>query len=412
MEWREKLQMNKTTRLVNETSTKEKNKTGRSFRIIILLSIFFLVFVGLYSRREKILSLFKTNNKKEQPAYVKVETVSTDRTIQLSIVQNMSLEAINRVKLIPRVTGRLEKLHVKKGDPVRKEQVIATLEHTQQDSQIEAAVASVASSIAETERAKAEMMNAKTNLERYKRLIAEGFSTQQQYDSIETTYSSTKANYNAAIAKQRQLASELNRVRSARGDYIIKSPLDGTVLDDYSLAPGAMISPNTPIFDIADLTQLKATLKIPESKIFVVKENMPVTLRFDALPEKEFSGTVTRIDNYVAPDTRTSNVEIALNNRDTGMILRPGMFGQASIIEKEKKDCIVIPDVALRERESGFYVLTVVENKALLRPVEIGIKQNGEVEIIKGLNKGEKVIIFGGSNLKNEDYVKIQEDNS
>ena len=94
------------------------------------------------------------------------------------------------------------------------------------------------------------------------------------------------------------------------------------------------------------------------------------------------------------------------------MILRPGMFGQASIIEKEKKDCIVIPDVALRERESGFYVLTVVENKALLRPVEIGIKQNGEVEIIKGLNKGEKVIIFGGSNLKNEDYVKIQEDNS
>lgn len=82
-----------------------------------------------------------------------------------------------------------------------------------------------------------------------------------------------------------------------------------------------MISPSTPLIDIADLTRLKATLKIPESKIFAVKEGMAVFLKFDALRDKEFRGRVTRIDQYVNPSTRTSN-EIELNNQEAGMSLR------------------------------------------------------------------------------------------
>ena len=74
-----------------------------------------------------------------------------------------------------------------------------------------------------------------------------------------------------------------------------------TVLDDYSLTTGAMISPSSPLLDIADLSRLKATLKVPESKIFSVRPGMPVILRFDALPNEEFIGEVTRIDQYVDP---------------------------------------------------------------------------------------------------------------
>ena len=90
------------------------------------------------------------------------------------------------------------------------------------------------------------MMNAKANLERYERLVKEGFSTKQQYDSIRTEYSSSKASYNASLAKERQSAAELERVNSSRRDYIITAPFSGTVLDDYSLTEGAMISPSSP----------------------------------------------------------------------------------------------------------------------------------------------------------------------
>ncbi len=66
---------------------------------------------------------------------------------------------------------------------------------------------------------------------------------------------------------------------------------------------------------------------------------------------------MTRVDQYVDPSTRTSSVEIELDNRETGGQLRPGMFGQASIVEREIKNAVLIPENALHESETGYYVL-------------------------------------------------------
>ena len=144
-------------------------------------------------------------------------TRAADSVIRDSIVQNMSLEAVDRVQLLPRVTGRLEKLFVKQGSRVTRGQTVATLEHEQQDALIGSSGAEAASAHADSERARAEMENARTNLERYARLMKEGFSTQQQYDSIETAYASAKATYSASLAKENAARAELGRVRSARG---------------------------------------------------------------------------------------------------------------------------------------------------------------------------------------------------
>lgn len=376
--------------------------------IIITAAIMLLVFIGVYSRKDTLFSS-ENNGNDQQPAYVKVETVTADKTVRDSIVQNTSIEAVNRVQLLPRVTGRLEKLHVKQGDMVRVGQIVATLEHDQQDSLIGSMLAQVASAKADAERAKAEMMNAKTNLDRYGRLVKEGFSTQQHYDSVETEYSSSKASYSAALAKGRQAEAELNRVRSARGDYIMLAPLQGTILNDYSLTPGAMISPSSPIMDIADLNKLKATLKIPESKIFAVKEGMAVFLRFDALPDEEFMGNVTMIDQYVDPSTRTSNVEIGLDNNTAGGRLRPGMFGEASIVEREMKNAILLPENSLHKSESGFYVFIEQSGVAKLKNVSIGIKQGDTIQITDGIKPGDRVIVFGGNNLNDGEKITVRE---
>ena len=375
--------------------------------IIILSFVLLLTLIGVYSRRE-ILFAKKDKINEQQPAIVKVQTAETNSNISENIVQNTSIEAINRVKLTPRVTGRLEKIFVKRGDIVHEGEPVAYLEHEQQDALIGAAEAQKASAMADSEKAKAEMMNEKTNLERYKRLLDAGFSTMQQYDAASTSYASAKASYNAALAKERQAQSELKRSKSSKDDYIIKAPLNGTVLNDYSISAGAMISPSSPILDIADLSRLKATLKIPESKIFTVKMGMPVTIRFDALPNEEFKGYVTATDQYVEPSTRTSNVEIELDNKAAGGKLRPGMFGQASITEREAKNVIAIPESSLHSSESGFYVLVAESGKAKQRVISVGIRQGSLVEITKGLKTGDKVIIFGGKNLNDGDKITIE----
>lgn len=341
------------------------------------------------------------------PAVVKTVTVKADGTVMQTIEQNTSVEAVNRVKLLPRVSGRLNKLFVKAGDRVKKGDIVAVLEHEQQNADIAAADASAASAHADSERAKAEMMNAGTNLDRYKRLLEAGFSTQQQYDATETAYRGAKAAYNAALAKERQAAADLKRVRSAKNDYIITSPIDGVVLSDYSLTTGAMISPNSPVTDIADLRRLKATLKIPESKIFSVKEGMSVYIVFDALPGEKFEGRVSRIDRYVNPDTRTSNVEIELDNEAAGGRLRPGMFGQTFIVEREVRGALVLPESAVVGREGKEFVFVVKDGTAVRREITIGIETADEVQVTSGLSEGEEVIIFGGKNLAGGEKVEV-----
>jgi RND family efflux transporter MFP subunit len=377
------------------------------FSLLIFLIAALAVGFGLYGRKGE--SARQNGPGADAPVpFVRVEIVAGDKVVRDSIVQNVSIEAVNRVQLIPRVTGRLERLHVRQGDVAKSGQLIATLEHEQQDALIGATEAQVASAKADSERAKAEMMNAKTNLDRYERLVKEGFSTQQQYDTTETAYVSARANYNAALAKERQAAAELGRVKSTRQDYIIYSPLDGTVLSDYSLTPGTMISTNSPIADIADLRRLKASLRIPENKIFVVKPGMEVFLKFDALPDDEFQGQVTRIDPYVDPATRTSAVEIELDNEAIGNRLRPGMFGQASIVEREFQNAVLLSESALNSGSDGYYLFVEDEGVARRRDVSAGLRQGNFVQITDGVRPGERVIVFGGNNLNDGDKVDVQ----
>lgn len=187
---------------------KKKGTERKRLFLIIGAAVLLLTFIGIYSRREAIFSKTQNSNG-SQPAAVKVQTVKADKVVRESIIQNTSIDAVDRVKILPRVTGRLEKLHVLRGDTVKKGQTIATLEHDQQDALIGSVRAQEASAKADSERARAEMMNAKTNLDRYARLVKEGFSTQQQYDSVETAYTSARASYNAALAKEKQAAAEL-----------------------------------------------------------------------------------------------------------------------------------------------------------------------------------------------------------
>ncbi|MDR1481907.1 MAG: efflux RND transporter periplasmic adaptor subunit [Synergistaceae bacterium] len=387
-------------------------QSGRGGKVLVFLAAVIAVIagVGVYSYRGSPAGSEEPAMEEESPAaLVRVEVARDDHVVRESIVQNMSIEAVNRVKMIPRVTGRLERLHVKQGDSVTAGQIIATLEHDQQDAQIGAAEAQAASAKADSERARAEMMNAKTNLDRYERLVEEGFSTRQQYDSVETAYMSALASYNAARAKERQVAAELGRARSSKQDYIMYSPLDGTVLSDFSISPGAMIQPSSPIADIADLRRLKASLRIPENKIFVVKPGMDVLLKFDALPNEEFMGQVTRVDPFVDPATRTSAVEIELDNQAIGNRLRPGMFGQASIVEKEFKNSVIIPESALGTREGGYYVFLEENGTARRVDVETGARQGDYTRITGGIKSGDRVIVFGGASLSDGEKVETRQ---
>jgi len=321
-------------------------------------------------------------------AFVRVVTMKNDVTIREGFSQNTSLEALQRVVLYPRVTGRLQRLTVTKGDIVKKGQQIAILAHDEQNAQISAAQAAV-------QRTKAEMSNALIELQRYQRLKKEGFSTQQLLDSKDTAYRSAKAQHDAA-------RSDLTRLTVTRNEYLINASIDGTVLNDYSLAPGAMLSTSTPVAELANLKTLKAIFRVPESRFFSVKPGMSVMLTLDALPKEQFRAQIVRVDDYVDPQSRTAGVEAHIQNETTGNRLRPGMFGRAFIIEKESLNAFVVPLGALRQpRESDSNQIALyVDGRIRIVDVKTGIVQGVNIEIIEGLHENDKVVIFGGNALK------------
>ncbi|MDY3869305.1 MAG: efflux RND transporter periplasmic adaptor subunit [Pyramidobacter sp.] len=332
---------------------------------------------------------------KEKAAYVKVITAKNDAVIRQGFTQNTSLEAIQRVVLYPRVTGRLDHLNVTKGMDVIAGELVAELVHAEQDAQIAAAEASVV-------RTRAEMENTRIELQRYQRLKNEGFSTQQQLDSKNTAYRSARAQYDAARA-------DLERLKVTRGEYLIKASIDGTVLNDYSLTPGAMLSTSSPVVELANLEELKAVFRIPENRFFSVRPGMSVLLRMNALPDEEFRAQVVRVDDYLDPQTRTAGVEAVIKNETTGSRLRPGMFGQAFVVEKEAVNTFAVPLSALRkgEEENSGTLALHKDGKAEIVSVKTGIRQGLNVQITEGLKNGDQVIVFGGSSLSTGDPVSV-----
>lgn len=333
------------------------------------------------------------------PAYVRIQVLHAGATIREGFTQNTSLEALQRVVLYPRVTGRLERLTVAKGAVVKKGQQIAVLAHAEQDAQIAAARAAVA-------RTRAECANAQIELQRYRRLKKEGFSTQQLLDSKDTAYRSARAQYDVA-------RSDLDRLTVTRDEYIITASIDGTVLNDYALAPGAMLSPNTPVAELADLSVIKATFRVPEKRFYSIHPGMSVLLSLDALPAEEFRAQIVAVDDYIDPQSRTASVEAQLENAAAGNKLRPGMFGRAFVVEREASDAFVVPISALRfdrvaDSENNELVLHD-HGTAKVVKVKTGISQGVNVQILAGLKDGDEVIVFGGNALKDGDPVRLMQ---
>ncbi len=376
---------------------------------IIVYSILVIVVISLYTRRGEIMDAFRGDKgAKNAGAFVQTIVVRNDNTISEKIVQNMSIDALRRTTLTARVTARLVRLLARKGDYVRKGQLLAVLEHSQQTADVGATRAQIAASKADTAVARARMTNARTDLDRYERLVKEGFYTQQQLEAKRTEYTAYAANYNASRAKEKQMAAELNRSISAESDYSIYAPMNGKILDHYDLTEGAMISAASNVFDIADPSMFKATLHVAEKHIMSISKGMPVILQFDALAGKKFQAKVLSIDEYVEPNTRTSKVEIVLdNNLDANGLLRAGMFGTATILLKEYKNVVTIPKAAIHESENGFYVWLVINGRVQMREVKKGLEDGETVLIIGGLVGGEEIVIVGGNNLSPNDPVTV-----
>ncbi len=368
----------------------------------IALAVAALVILGggmVFSRRSKAVQA------PAAPMAARVETVAAEvrETLFQGFESTSTLEAPSDVTLVPKVAGRLEKLTVSIGQAVRKGQVVAVLDHRDQDAQVSAQAAQVDVNRANAAQARAELDNALRERDRYVRLLKEGYATKQELDNRETAYQSAKAAYDRSLASVTQAQAGLRSQSVSRTEYTLVSPIDGTVLDDYSLTPGTLLSASTPVIRIANVERIKAVLQVPETQAAGIRVGMKAILRGDSAGEGA-EGKVSLVSPYVDTTTRSVKVEVSVDNKALGHRLKPGMFARVFLVEKSAGNALVVPADSLVDG----YVFVVKDGHAVKTAVKTGLVLPDVVQVTSGLVQGDPVVVSGGSSLRDKDPVETE----
>jgi cobalt-zinc-cadmium efflux system membrane fusion protein len=189
------------------------------------------------------------------------------------------------------------------------------------------------------------------------------------------------------------------------------SPVDGIVGMVY-LDQGAEVTPPSPspsmgthLIRVINMDQVKAVVNVVEEELGKIKMGQEAKIKVDAYPDKTFSGNVTLVSPLFNQLTRTTSVEITVPNPE--FLLKPGMFAQVEIFLGKKDNLILIPAYTIIQEGEKKSVFVVADGKAISRNVEVGISQNGWVEIKSGLSENDSLIVAGQYLVKTDEPVKV-----
>ena len=308
-----------------------------------------------------------------EAAPVRVETaVATLSAVPAETRATGSVEPIRRVMPGTKIMGRIEQVFLREGDPVERGQVLARLE----SRDLEAAVAQAEAAVAMAE---AQLENARAQFERMKELHGRGSVTDKNLEDA-------LAGHRVAAAGVAQAEANLAATRVQLGYAEIKSPIAGWVTAKHVEA-GDMAVPGTPFFTLEDLSRAKVTVQVPEAELQGVEAGAPARVE---ILGRERPAAVDRVIPAGDPQSRTFAVQLLLDNSDGD--LKSGMFARVAFSGGEREALAVPADsVVTRGQLQGLFV--VDGDRARLRWVRTGHRVGDRIEILSGLEAGERFVL-------------------
>ena len=242
-----------------------------------------------------------------------------------------SLVADHEAQVVAKTNGVIMKLHVEEGDTVKAGQLLAEIDDSDARSKL-------ASAEAQMHKSEATFAHAEAAIP--KQLIPQFEYEQDKFD-----------------LQDKRAAMETARLQLAYTRIL--APVDG-IIAERSVKVGNMLQANQNVFRIVGMDPLQAVLNVPERQLGILKAGQAVQLEADALPGKQFTGTILRIAPVVDSNSGTFRVTTQFHDK-TGM-LKPGMFARIDIVYDHREDALTVPRSALVE-EDGETAVFVVEKE-------------------------------------------------
>ncbi len=354
---------------------------------------------------------FRGNGNK--PEY-RTEAV-TRGSIQQTVTATGTMNAVTTVLVGTQVSGTIKILFVDFNSHVKKGQVIAQIDPSTFESQVQQAQANLLVAQANLDKADAAMLDAKRTFERNRELFSKNLIPRSDLDTSETNYGASKAQVSGAKASIEQAKATLNYAKQNLAYTKIISPVDGIVISrNVDVGQTVAASFQTPtLFTIAqDLTKMQIDTNVAESDIGVAKIGQDVEFTVDAYPDTTFKGKVWQIRKapITVQNVVTYDVVVQVNNKD--FMLMPGMTANVSIIIMIKQDVLRITNAALRFRmterpagsqprggggaaeKKGPAIWVLEDNKPKRVSITPGISDGTYTEIETGdLKEGQQVVV-------------------
>jgi membrane fusion protein (multidrug efflux system) len=319
----------------------------------------------------------QSNNQKKPP---RVRAIAASKaTISRGLELTGSVEPYRVARLASPAEGPILDIRVREGDRVKAGDALLSIGRKKG---ADALITSL----------REELKKEEDNLRRTRQLCESEALPGEQLDQARSAFEKVRA--------------QLVQAEETAQDYAIYAPWDG-VVSRVNVKEGEFVAPRAVLLEIYDPASLVILAAVPEKHAAEVTAGMRVDVRLDAYPGDIMQGRIERVYPYLDSRLRTRTMEITL---DKPIDLLPGMFARLNVLLKHIDDAVTVPLEALVTTPKGQVVFVVEDGKAIARAVKTGIEADNRIQLVSGVQPGDKVIVAGNEKLKDGVEVSLAVD--
>ena len=343
---------------------------------------------------------------RERPMVVETTTVSARQAGTQAVVLNAAgyVTARRRATVSSKITGKVREVNIEEGMAVRQGQVLARLDDETQRASVALAEAQAEAARRSVNESEVRLVEARITFDRVSTLVKAGYSTAAEVDAARASVDSLGARIQAAREQVRVAERQIAVERTDLDNTIIRAPFDGVAISKDA-QPGEMVSPvsagggftRTGIGTIVDMRSLEIEVDVNESYINRVKPDQGVTAVLDAYPDWQIPGHV--ITTVPAADRQKATVLVRIAFHELDPRLLPDMGVKVTFL-RDKEDgapaarpATLVPKAAIKVEGKQSYVFVVAGDRVERRAIMTGGADGDRVEVIAGLNSGERVVV-------------------
>jgi membrane fusion protein, multidrug efflux system len=350
-------------------------------RLVLVVVVCTAVFGGIYFWKLEAGRQAAAQGGAPPPAAIAATQVAAEQW-QPTLAVVGSLAAVAGIEVTSEVNGKIDAIHFESGQAVEQGDLLVELDDS--------------TDVAELAALQAERSLARLRYDRLEKLVREKSISRSDFDEA-------RANLDAATARVTAQQALLDKKR-------IRAPFPGR-LGIRGVDVGEFLSPGAAIVPLEQLDPIFVDFTLPERELARVGVGQRVSVRVQAYPDEHFDGAVEAIEPAVVVASRSFRLRARLDNPEQR--LRPGMFAAVTVDLGAPRDVLTVPATAIDYAPYGDTVFVIGgEDDALTvarRQIEIGDTRDGRVEVVSGLEAGDRIVSAGANKLRNDQAVVVDD---